>query len=222
MLSLFPSVQGVATSTLEILNPSALATHILPSIARVALALALSGTIGLPLGFLSSSRHFVGRGVNALVSAVRYVPPPAFIGIIVISLGIGNAAAIALIVLGIAPYIAIMTSDAFRAVPQDFVNVSVTFGASRGEIVTSIAWPYVKPRFIEALRVNVGAAWTLLVISELVAGNNGVGFLIARAQRFLDVDMLFALVLVSGLLGIAFDRLLFLWARRYAWWQLRG
>jgi NitT/TauT family transport system permease protein len=138
---------------------------------------------------------------------------------IILTFGIGQNAALALIVLGIAPYVAIMSADAFRAVPRDYLQIASVYGANSRELFTKVHWPFVRPRFFEAVRVNVGAAWTLLVVAEIIAGDSGIGYLIARAQRFLDIDRLYALIVISGLLGVMFDRLLLILIRTSVWWQ---
>ncbi len=187
--------------------------------ARVAAALAISAAIGLPAGFFASRSGFAAKVLSQATSAIRYVPPTAFIGLVIIAFGIGNGAALGLITLGIAPYIAIMTADAFKSLPASYVQVAKVYKASQWQILRFVSWPYILPRFVEALRVNVGAAWTLLVVSELVAGSSGIGYLIARAQRYLDMDRLYALIILSGAIGMIFDRLLQFIVRRNSRWR---
>lgn len=172
------------------------------------MAMAISAAFGLPVGFFASRAGFVAKVLAQVISAIRYVPPTAFIGLVIIAFGIGDGAALGLITLGVAPYVAIMTADAFNAVPASYVQVAKVYRASRWQIFKFVSWPYILPRFIEALRVNVGAAWTLLVVSELVAGSSGIGYLISRAQRYLDMDRLYALIILSGIIGMVFDRIL--------------
>jgi NitT/TauT family transport system permease protein len=219
LLSFLPAPLGIFEAFGEILTFTELSAHILPSILRVLLALLISAAIGLPVGYFSSRNGFIARILTHTVSAIRYVPPTALIGLIIIAFGIGNNAALVLITFGIAPYVALMTADAFRAVPRNYIEVALVFQASQLELFKTVYWPFILPRFVESLRVNVGAAWTLLVIAELVAGNSGIGYLIARAQRYLDMDKLYALVILSGILGMVFDRLIFIIVRSTSWWQ---
>jgi len=218
-VSYWPDIAGIFHSLVDILFSNALVEHLIPSTLRVGLSLLISALIGLPLGYLASRRTYGGQSIGFAISAVRYVPPTAFIGMIILVFGIGQNAAIVLIVLGIAPYVAVMSADAFRAVPRDYLHVAFVYGANSREQFTKVRWPFVRPRFFEALRVNVGAAWTLLVISEIIAGNSGIGYLISRAQRFLDIDLLYALIVISGLLGVVFDRLLLMLVRTSTWWR---
>lgn len=218
-LSFWPDPQGIAVAAFGLISFDNFAHHILPSIARVAVAMTISAAIGLPAGYFASRAGSVAKGLSHFVSAIRYVPPTAFIGLVIVAFGLGNGAALGLITIGIAPYIAIMTADAFNAVPQSYLQVARVFRASRWQLLRFVSWPFILPRFIEALRVNVGAAWTLLVVSELVAGSSGIGYLIARAQRYLDMDRLYALIILSGVLGMIFDRFLYFLVRSTLWWQ---
>lgn len=205
-----------------VISLDSFSNHLLPSVARVVIAMAVSAAIGLPVGFFASRSGLFAASLSHIVSAIRYVPPTAFIGLVIIAFGIGNGAALALITLGIAPYVAIMTADAFRAVPASYIEVARVYNANRWQMLKFVSWPFILPRFIEALRVNVGAAWTLLVVSELVAGNNGIGYLIGRAQRYLDMDRLYALIILSGIIGMIFDRLLHYMVQSTSWWRTDG
>ncbi len=214
-----PTLSGIAEALGSLLSWASIVQHVVPSILRVFAALSVSAAIGIPLGALAAQRRLGGGLVSLAISAIRYLPPTAFIGLLVLSLGIGSQTAVALIVLGIAPYIAIMSADAFSGVPRDYVHVATVFGATRSEVVTRVALPYVTPRLIEAVRVNVGAAWTFLIVAEIIAGNSGIGFLIARAQRFLQVQDLYALLLICGVCGIIMDRALALVVRWTGRWS---
>lgn len=76
------------------------------------------------------------------------------------------------------------------------------------------------PDILNLLRVNMGWAWTYLVVAELVAANRGLGFAIMQAQKFMDTPRIFAGIFIIGVLGVIFDlafrllaKLLFPWKR---------
>ncbi len=66
-------------------------------------------------------------------------------------------------------------------------------------------FPYAVPGIIDATRVNLAAAWNLIVVAELFAAEEGLGFRIVRAQKFLQIDQIFVVLIVIGILGLASD-----------------
>jgi NitT/TauT family transport system permease protein len=74
----------------------------------------------------------------------------------------------------------------------------------------------VLPTILDASRVNLGLAWNLVILAELVAADAGLGFRILRAQRFLETEVMFVGILCIGLVGLILDYSL----RLFRWWLL--
>ena len=98
-----------------------------------------------------------------------------------------------------------MVADAVRNVPQDYVEAMYTMGAKQSEVITLVILRGVAPDILNVLRVNMGWAWTYLVVAEMVAANRGLGFAIMQAQRFMDTPRIFVGVFIIGVLGVIFD-----------------
>ncbi len=91
-------------------------------------------------------------------------------------------------------------------------------GARPAEVFTKVIWPASLPGIVDVALINLGFAWTYLVVAELVAANEGLGYRILKSQRFLQTDTIFLYLLVIGALGIACDMLFKLFQRRvFAW-----
>ena len=79
--------------------------------------------------------------------------------------------------------------------------------------------PYVIPNILDAFRINIAAAWNLVVVAELLAADNGLGKRIVIAQKFLRTDEIFACLIVLGVIGFALDlsfRLLLRWTCKWS------
>jgi NitT/TauT family transport system permease protein len=85
------------------------------------------------------------------------------------------------------------------------IDVSYTLGARRGEVLRKVVIPHALPGMIDAIRVNAAAAWNFVVVAELVAAQTGLGRRIIQAQRFLQTDKIFAILVVIGVLGVLID-----------------
>lgn len=132
--------------------------------------------------------------------------------------GIGEAPKIMLIFLGTVFQLLLMVSDEIRRVPNDLVQACYTLGGHWDEAVTKVLFPAAAPGIFDAMRLCQGWAWTWLIVAELVAANEGMGFRILKYQRFLLTDKIFVYLIVLGVVGLVMDvlfrlahRLLFRW-----------
>ena len=186
---------------------------------RVLMGFLAAALISIPLGLLAGNLKFFEAMILPFVGFVRYMPVPAFIPLIMVYVGIGESAKIMLIFLGTAVQMMIvMVSDVTKQVSSDLLKVGMTLGASSSELFRKVIWPASLPGIVDVLRVNLGWAWTYLIVAELVASNQGLGFRILKAQRFLQTDTIFLYIFIIGFIGLSFD-LLFRYAERrlFAW-----
>ena len=95
----------------------------------------------------------------------------------------------------------LMVADEIRRVPYDLIQVGYTLGAKRREILTHILWPAALPGIFDALRLCNGWAWTYLVVAELVAANEGLGYRILKFSRFLQTPKIFVYLIVLGIIA---------------------
>jgi NitT/TauT family transport system permease protein len=185
---------------------------------RVLLGFLLAALVAVPLGYLAGNLAAFDAVVSPVMGYLRYMPVPAFLPLIMLYLGIGEAAKVAVIFLGAVVQMVIMIADLSRQVPTDLLRAALTMGASTREVFARVLWPASLPGLLDVLRVNLGWAWTYLVVAELVAAGEGMGFRILKAQRFLQTDTIFLYITLIGLLGLAFDMALrYLNGRLFPW-----
>ncbi|EGJ33987.1 ABC-type nitrate/sulfonate/bicarbonate transport system, permease component [Moorena producens 3L] len=98
-----------------------------------------------------------------------------------------------------------MIADAVKFIPDEMLNVAYTLGANRVDVLFRVILPATLPNIIDTMRVNVAGAWNFLVIAELIAAENGLGFKIIYFQRFLETDKVLFCILVIGLIGLMLD-----------------
>src|SRR5262249_43018884 len=153
-----------------------------------------------------------------MIALVRYAPATAFVPLLLIWLGLGEPPKIALVVLGTVFFNTLMTANVVWQVPTELIKVAQTLGAGSGTVFRKVIFPHAVPGIIDAARVNLAAAWNLIVVTELIAADKGLGFRIVRAQKFLHIDQIFVAIAVIGLLGLACDVALRMLRNRLAPW----
>ena len=210
-----PSPLSVAAALGRLWSDGSLQQDIVASVARVLAGFLLAMLISVPLGILMGSFPSIQSLTEPLIGVVRYMPASAFIPLLIIWLGIGEQPKVALIFIGTLFFNTLMIADAVKFIPRDWIDASYTLGARRPQVRLTVICPAMLPSIIDSARVNLAAAWNLVIVAELVAATSGLGFRIIKAQKFLRTDEIFAGLIVIGLIGVAFDlsfRLLQRWS----------
>ncbi|HEV7249766.1 MAG TPA: ABC transporter permease subunit [Shinella sp.] len=197
---------------------STLAEHVGASLYRIFGALIASILIGIPAGIaIGTSR--LGRGIlDPIVEFLRPLPPLAYLPLVIIWVGIGEASKITVIALSMLPSIILSTSAGVRGVSKDHVNAARSLGASKRQVLTEVVLPSAVPSILTGIRIALGAGWTTLVAAELVAATSGIGFMIQSAAQFLVTDIVIAGIIVIALIAILLEFIARLIERRLVPW----
>jgi NitT/TauT family transport system permease protein len=200
-----PKPEAVISAGIRMFAEENLLQDIMASCGRVGAGFLVAAAVGIPVGIAMGTFPSMESLFSPLVGPVRYMPVAAFIPLIILWVGLGEDAKILIIFLGIVFYNAIMIADAVKFIPGELLNVAYTLGATRRDVLFRVILPAVFPSVLDTLRVNIAGAWNFLVISELIAAENGLGFKIVQAQRFLQTDKVLFSIAVIGLIGWAID-----------------
>ncbi|HEY9657182.1 MAG TPA: ABC transporter permease [Allocoleopsis sp.] len=200
-----PTPTAVIRSGWQMFTQENLSFDVLVSCARVAGGFLLAAVIGIPMGIAMGTFYSMDSFFAPIVGTVRYMPIVAFVPLIVIWVGLGEASKVLIIFLAVVLFNAIMVADAVKFIPNDMINVAYTLGATRRDILLKVIVPATFPSVLDTLRVNISSAWNYLVIAELVAAQNGLGFKIIQSQRFLQTDKVLFCIALIGLIGLLID-----------------
>ncbi|MBW4553417.1 MAG: ABC transporter permease [Aphanocapsa sp. GSE-SYN-MK-11-07L] len=177
------------------------------SLWRVGVGFLLAVALSIPVGVLMGSFASIRALCEPLFGLMRYMPAPAFIPLLILYLGIGEEPKITLIFIGVFFFNSLMVMDTVKFVPKDLIEATYMLGGTRWEALTQVIMPNVLPGIIDACRINLAAAWQLVIVSELIAATEGLGRRISVAGRFLRTDEIFVGLIVIGVIGLAFDLL---------------
>jgi NitT/TauT family transport system permease protein len=200
-----PTPTAVLQAGVKMFAENNLVGDILVSCGRVMAGFLASAIIGVPMGIAMGTFSSMESLFAPFVGTVRYMPATAFVPLIVIWVGLGEASKILIVTLGVVLYNAIMVADAVKFIPNEMINVAYTLGATRREVLFKVIIPATFPSVLDTLRVNISGAWNYLVIAELVAAQSGLGFRIIQAQRFLQTEKVLFCIAVIGLIGLMID-----------------
>jgi NitT/TauT family transport system permease protein len=200
-----PSPGAVWEAGLEMARSGTLATDTWASVQRILIGFGLAIVVSVPLGLVMGGFQAGQALFEPVVGLLRYLPASAFIPLLTIWLGIGEPSKVMLLFIGTVFFNTLMTADVVRQVPAALVDVSYTLGARRGEVLRKVVVPHALPGMLDAIRVNAAAAWNFVVVAELINSEQGLGYRIARSQRFLASDRIFAILVVIAVIGVVID-----------------
>lgn len=217
-----PSPYEVLKALITLMQSGELFQDIFVSIYRIMLGVWSAAIVALPLGITLALSCRLEAVFEPLIAFVRYIPPSAFIPLSIIWFGIGELQKIIILFLGVAPYLTLMIYDVVMNMPPIYLESALTMGFKSRDLIFRVILPFIMPRVWESLRVMTGAAWTYVIIAEIVGATSGLGFLMIESQRFLRTDQIFAVVICIGILGMTTDYL-FKWTYKLFFpWTLKS
>ena len=175
------------------------------SLYRVLVGFAIGGLLALPFGLAMGASPQAYRYFNPLLQVLRPIPPIAYIPLSILWFGLGNPPAIFLIALGAFFPILINTITGVRAVDSIYLRAAKNLGASNFTIFRRVILPAATPYILSGVRIAIGTAFIVVIVAEMIAVNNGLGFRILEAREYFWSDKIIAGMFSIGLIGLLID-----------------
>jgi len=198
----FPPLQTILQTFLKVwLSPEAL-QNVIPSINRFFvgyLAAALLGlTVGIPIG---ASRH-VRNLLEPMLEFFRAIPPPVLIPMLILFTGVGDEMKTLVIVFGCIWPVLLNTVAGVRALDEVLAEVVLSYRLSGFARLWYFVLPGASPQIFTGLRQSLSIGIILMVVSEMFAASNGIGFALVQYQRTFAIPEMWAGVIFLGIIGI--------------------
>ncbi len=203
-----PSPSDTAKAFVELAGDGTLQTSIVASAYRILLGWAAGVLIGIPLGIFMGMLPIVRRIFDPYIEFFRFIPPIAFVTLAVIWLGPGEMSKIALIFYTTVFIVTLNTIAGAKSTLDLRLQAASALGASRWQSLLTIVVPSTVPYMVTGARIAMGNSFLTIVSAEIVAAQEGLGALIWNARNFGRTDWVFAGIIILGLLGLCFDRIL--------------
>jgi NitT/TauT family transport system permease protein len=188
---------------------------------RVLGGFAIAAALAVPLGVLMGAYKPIEAFFEPFVSFARYLPASAFIPLLILWAGIGEAQKLSVIFIGSFFSLVLMISVAVGNTRRDLVEAAYTLGVSDRGLIRRVLIPGAAPEIAEILRMVLGWAWTYVIVAELIGASSGIGHMITDSQALLATDQIIFGIIVIGVIGLVSD-LGFKWMNRgfFPWAQL--
>jgi len=218
-----PSPQAVLAKFFSVwesgFTGSPLWEHIAVSAGRVFGAFILATAVGVPLG-LAMGMSRVVRGIfDPPIEIYRPVPPLAYLPLMIIWFGIGEASKVGLIFLSVFAPVTLAARAGVRSAAIEQIHAAYSFGATRWQVLSHVILPSALPEILTAMRIGIGMGWTTLVAAEMVAATKGIGYMVLSASQFLQTGIVIMGIVVIAAIAYLFDLLMRWFERRVVPWK---
>ncbi len=198
-----------------------MAEHVGMSLLRVGAGFVTGAVVGTLLGLGMGSVRAIDAAAAPFIEFLRPLPQLAYLVLLIVWLGIGESSKITMLFLAALPVSAVAARDGVRNVSPERIRAARALGASHWQVFVHVIAPSALPEILTGARLAAGIVYGTLIAAEIIAGSNGIGWMILDAGRFLRSDYVFAGILLIGLAGLAIDRVLLLIERRVVHWAGR-
>jgi NitT/TauT family transport system permease protein len=202
-----PSPAQVISAFQRLWSTGELQKDTIASLWRVSVGFGLAALVSIPVGVMMGSFASIRALLEPAFGLMRYMPAPAFIPLLILYQGIGEEPKVTLIFIGTVFFNSLMVMDTVKFVPKDLIEATYLLGGNRLQTLLQVIFPHVTPGILDACRINLAAAWQLVIVSELIAATEGLGRRISVSGRFLKTDEIFVGLIVIGVIGLSFDLL---------------
>lgn len=175
------------------------------SLYRVAVGFLVGAGLALPLGLAMGASRHVYAWFNPLVQLLRPIPPIAYIPLSILWFGLGNPPAVFLIALGAFFPVLMNTIAGVRHVDGIYLRAARNLGAGGPTLFMRVILPAAVPYILTGVRIGIGTAFIVVIVAEMIAVNNGLGFRILEGREYFWSAKIMAGMITIGILGLAID-----------------
>lgn len=217
--SQLPAPLDVVAAGRELQEIGILLPNILASMQRVAIGWGIGASVAIVLGLAVGFSRPVEGLLEPTLQAFRAVPSLAWVPLLVLWLGIGEAPKLVLIAIGafFPAYTNLVAG--VRQIDRKLVEVGRAYSLRGLGLTREILLPAALPSLVTGLRIALAQAWLFLVAAELIAASRGLGFLLTDAQNTGRADIILLSIVLLALIGKGTDWLLARSERRLLRWS---
>lgn len=201
LAAFFPPASRVLATLWQLLASGELAEHTLATLRRFAQGYALAAVLSVGAGLCLGLWRPLYNLLEPLIELLRPMPSPATIPIAILFLGIGDEMKVAVTVYACSWPILLNTIDGVRSVDRVLFATAATFRLTSWARFWKVVLPAASPQIVTGLRVSLAIALILVVTSEMVVSNDGLGYYVLESQRTFQLPQMYAAVVALGMIG---------------------
>ena len=215
----FPPLQEIATTFADTWLFERVPVDLLPSVSRLAAGYTLAVVVGVVAGMALGLSRPARLASEPVVEFLRALPAPALIPFALLLFGTGTNSKVFIIALGTVWPILLNTIDGVRGLESQQLDMARSYRIPPRSTLLHIILPAASPRIFAGMRTSLSIGIILMVISEMVASDNGLGYFILQSQRGFEIPEMWTGIVVIGVLGYVLNWLFLRVEARVLFWH---
>lgn len=217
--AILPSIQSVIKAFIGQVSNGQMLTDVTISLTRVIEGYFFAVILGLFFGVVMGVSLKVNNVFHLVFTAIRQVPPMAWIPLIILWFGIGETSKIVIIAKAAFFPILLNTINGIKNTPKGYLEVAELNNISTIDLYRKVYFPSALPSIFTGLRLGLGVAWGMVVAAEIIASSSGLGYRINDARSLMQSDIMIAGMVVIGVIGAFMDFVLRKISKHFSKWQ---
>ena len=216
---MLPGLGQVGARLLELSASGELWSHLLTTLSRGLLGLAVAVVLGFALGVAAARVRVIDAALHPLVSLLYPVPKLALYPVVILLLGFGAGSKVTQVALECFFPIFVQCHAGARSLPRNMLWLAQNAGAGRWQVLTQLVLPVTLPSLLTGLRVAAPIMLIVMCVTEFIGESEGMGHLVTRQASYFDSAGAFAVVFCLGALGLLLDRAVVALRQRLVFWE---
>ena len=219
---ILPAPALVLDSAIELFASGQVFSELGISFVRVAVGLAIGGSLGLACGVLMARSENFEAYVGPTIRMIWLVPTLGWLPFLMLILGVGESLKFAMIAKTCFFPLLVCSYEGTRALPQRYLEVARVLELSRLDTLRKVIIPAILPSLFAGFRLALSKGWQALVVVELIASSSGIGYLMNWGRKLFYLDIVIVTMIVIGIVGWLIDFVMVRIENRLTVWQTRS
>jgi ABC-type nitrate/sulfonate/bicarbonate transport system permease component len=194
-------------------------SDVVPSLVRLGLGYAIACVVAVAVGLALGLSTRLRRATDPIVQFLRSIPPPALLPFGILVLGVGTSMKVFIIAFVCLWPVLLNTIDGVAGVDPTLRETATVYRISGRDRLLRVTLPAAAPQIFAGMRTSLSLALILMVISEMVASSNGIGYFVLQSQRSFAIPEMWSGILLLGILGYVLNAVFLLVERRVLRWH---
>jgi ABC-type nitrate/sulfonate/bicarbonate transport system permease component len=215
----FPPLTEILETFMDTWVFERVGSDVVPSLMRLALGYGIACVVAVVAGLALGLSLTLRRAADPIVQFLRAIPPPALLPFGILVLGVGNSMKVFIIAFVCLWPVLLNTIDGVAGVDPTLRETSRVYGIGARDRLLRVTLPAAAPQIFAGMRTALSLALILMVISEMVASSNGIGYFVLQSQRSFAIPEMWSGIVLLGILGYVLNGLFLLVERRVLRWH---
>jgi ABC-type nitrate/sulfonate/bicarbonate transport system permease component len=194
-------------------------SDVVPSLVRMGLGYGIAVVVAISVGLLLGMSPRARAAAAPIVEFLRAIPPPALLPFAILVIGVGNSMKVFIIAFVCVWPILLNTIAGVTGIDPTLRETTRVYGIAGRDRLRRVMLPAASPQIFAGMRTSLSLALILMVISEMVASTNGIGYFVLQSQRTFAIPEMWSGILLLGILGYTLNGIFVLIERRVLRWH---